>query len=95
MCYNNAIGLYHIDDSRIRVGDRICGFLFRTSDIVTRWRSNVTYTTKGSKFGLKQKFDKDKRNRSNNSGRKPFGSSKRIVAHGIYSDITGPHSCCH
>ena len=36
LCYNNAVGLHYIDDTKIKDGDRICGLLYRTAGIITK-----------------------------------------------------------
>ena len=41
-CYNNAVGLHYVEDTKIKPGDRICAFLFRTADITTKWPVHCT-----------------------------------------------------
>ena len=76
-CYNNAFGLHYIDDAKIKEGDRICGHLYRTTNITTKWSGQCTYTTKKAKTSSPQKLEKSKRNRSNRGPRILLCSRKR------------------
>ena len=77
LCYNNAVGLHYIDDTKIKDGDRICGLFYRTTDITTKWSGQCTYTTKKTKTCSPQKLEKNKRNRSNRGLRILLCSRKR------------------
>ena len=47
--YNNAVGLHYIDESKIKDGDRICGFFFRAPNVTTKWPGQCTYAVKKAK----------------------------------------------
>lgn len=80
LCYNNAVGLHYIDDTKIKAGDRICGLLFRTTDIATKWHGQIALATRKPRTSAQQKFDKNKRNKSSTWSRITFGSKKRSVS---------------
>ena len=65
-CYNNAVGLHYIDDAKIKDGDRICGFFFRSPDIATKWSGQCTYAVKRTKNPPVRRPGQSKR--SKNSG---------------------------
>ena len=58
LCYNNAVGLHYIDDAKTKEGDRICGLLYRTTDVTTKRSGQIALTTKKLKSALHQNLRK-------------------------------------
>ena len=79
LCYNNAVGLHHIDDTKIRPGDRICALLFRTTDITTKWPIQCTLSIKRIQKNSLQKQDKGKRSKNGRISRVLLSSKKRTT----------------
>ena len=76
VCYNNAVSLHYIDDTRIKIGDSICALLYRTTDIVTKWPTQCTFAIQRAKNNTTHKPDKGKRIK-NGRGPKVLLSSKK------------------
>lgn len=92
-CYNNAVGLHYLDEDKTKDGDRICGLLYRTTDIATKWSGQCTYTTKKAKTSSPQKSEKNKRTRSSRGprvllcSRKKGAPKKQAPQHAVGSRI--------
>jgi len=79
VCYNNAVGLHHIDDTKIRSGDRICALLYRTTDIVTKWPIQCTLSIRRTQKNNVHKQDKGKRNKNGRRSKVLLSSKKRTT----------------
>ena len=78
-CYNNAAGLHHADDTKIRPGDRICALLFRTSDITTKWPLHCTLPNRRQQRNNVARQEKGKRGKNMRGPRVLLSSTKRTV----------------
>ena len=78
-CYNNAVGLHHVDDTKIRPGDRICALLYRTTDIVAKWPIQCTLSIKRTQKNTARKQDKGKRNKNGRGSKVLLSSKKRTT----------------
>ena len=79
LCYNNAVGLHYLDDTKIRPGDRICAFLYRTTDIVTKWPIQCTLQIKRTQKNNVHKQDKGKRSKNGRGSKVLLSSKKRAT----------------
>ena len=89
LCYNNAVGLHYIDDSKIREGDRICGFLFRTPDVATKWSGPCTYAVKKIKNPPARKLGFSKKFKTSGTGKNLQNPRKK----GASNDTTKKQDC--
>ena len=79
LCYNNAVGLHCLDDTKIRPGDRICAFLYRTTDIATKWPIQCTLQIKRTQKNNVHKQDKGKRSKNGRGSKVLLSSKKRAT----------------
>ena len=79
LCYNNAIGLHHIDETKIRPGDRICALQFRTTDIISKWPMHCTVAIRKVQ-SMTNKFDKCKKAKNGKKTKVLLSSRKRVSA---------------
>ena len=80
VCYNNAVGLHHADDTKIKPGDRICAFLFRTTDITTKWPIQSALPNKRMQKNNVQRQDKGKRSKNGRGCKVQLSSKKRVTS---------------
>ena len=79
-CYNNAVGLHYVEDTKIKPGDRICAFLFRTADITTKWPVHCTLPNRKLQKNNVPKQDKGKRSKNGRVSRILLSSKKRVTS---------------
>ena len=76
-CYNNAVGLHQVEDTKIKPGDRICALLFRTADITTKWTAQFKVANKRIQASPASKADKSKKGRNGPKSKALFSSKIR------------------
>ena len=76
----NAVGLHYVEDTKIKPGDRVCAFLFRTADITTKWPVHCTLPNRKQQKNNTLKQDKGKRSRNGRVSRVLLSSKKRVAS---------------